>query len=134
MTKRKETSQPEEMLLMRSLRDMNLSKLVADDIPLFQGLLTDIFPKITNPPKKRYPEIEEMVPKVMEEFGTLVESPEFSLKIIQLYETYLVRHGYMLVGPSGAGKTTIMKILIETITKNGTQTRLTRLNPKAITS
>jgi dynein heavy chain len=33
------------MLLMRSLRDMNLSKLVADDIALFNGLLMDIFPK-----------------------------------------------------------------------------------------
>jgi len=33
------------MLLMRSLRDMNLSKLVADDIALFNGLLSDIFPK-----------------------------------------------------------------------------------------
>lgn len=44
-SKRQELSAPEEMLLMRSLRDMNLSKLVADDIPLFNGLLADIFPK-----------------------------------------------------------------------------------------
>ena len=44
-TKREETKSDEEMLLMRSLRDMNLSKLVADDIPLFNGLLLDIFPK-----------------------------------------------------------------------------------------
>jgi len=44
-TKRFETKSDEEMLLMRSLRDMNLSKLVADDIPLFNGLLLDIFPK-----------------------------------------------------------------------------------------
>ena len=44
-TKRLEQKSDEEMLLMRSLRDMNLSKLVADDIPLFNGLLADIFPR-----------------------------------------------------------------------------------------
>lgn len=30
---------------MRSLRDMNMSKLVFDDISLFEGLLRDIFPR-----------------------------------------------------------------------------------------
>jgi dynein heavy chain len=42
------------MLMMRSLRDMNLSKFVADDIPLFNALLADIFPKVTNVPKMTY--------------------------------------------------------------------------------
>lgn len=43
----------------------------------------------------------------------------------------------MLVGPSGTGKTTIMKILTECIGRtpsNPTPTRLIRMNPKAITS
>jgi len=40
-----EPGSEEEMLLMRSLRDMNMSKLVFDDIGLFKGLLLDIFPK-----------------------------------------------------------------------------------------
>jgi dynein heavy chain len=44
-TKRVEFKSDEEMLLMRSLRDMNKSKLVADDNMLFKGLLLDIFPK-----------------------------------------------------------------------------------------
>lgn len=44
-TKRMEPGSEEEMLLMRSLRDMNMSKLVFDDIGLFKGLLLDIFPK-----------------------------------------------------------------------------------------
>lgn len=54
------------MILMRSLRDMNLSKLVADDIPLFNGLLLDIFPKQTSVPKKNYPEVEKKIPEILE--------------------------------------------------------------------
>lgn len=70
------------MLLMRSLRDMNLSKLVADDIPLFNGLLVDIFPKITNPPKKRYEDVEKKIPKIMDDSSYLMNSDSFMLKII----------------------------------------------------
>jgi len=57
-TKRKELKSDEEMLMMRSLRDMNLSKFVADDIPLFNSLLADIFPKVTNVPKMVYKDVE----------------------------------------------------------------------------
>jgi dynein heavy chain len=46
------------MLIMRSLRDMNLSKFVADDIPLFLSLLADIFPKLGAVAKKSYPDVE----------------------------------------------------------------------------
>lgn len=40
---------------------MNLSKFVADDIPLFNSLLQDIFPKQKNVPKKTYPEVEKKI-------------------------------------------------------------------------
>ena len=29
---------------MRALRDMNMPKFVFDDVPLFYGLITDLFP------------------------------------------------------------------------------------------
>lgn len=40
----------------------------------------------------------------------------------------------MLVGPTGSGKTTIMRILTEALTKLGTRTAIVRMNPKAITA
>lgn len=32
-------------------------------------------------------------------------------KVIQLYETMIVRWGVMLVGPTGGGKTAILKVI-----------------------
>ncbi len=59
---REETDSPnEELLLMRTLRDMNLSKLVAEDVPLFSALLKDIFPRVENPGKKTYEQIERKI-------------------------------------------------------------------------
>jgi dynein heavy chain len=67
--KRQEHKAEEEMLMMRSLRDMNLSKFVADDIPLFLSLLADIFPKQTSVPKKSYPEVEAQIKNSIEKKG-----------------------------------------------------------------
>jgi len=55
----------EEMIMARTLRDMNLSKLVSQDIPLFESLLRDIFPNQLNIPKKVYKEIEGACREVM---------------------------------------------------------------------
>jgi len=48
----------EEMIMARTLRDMNLSKFVAQDQPLFHQLLKDIFPLQTNIPTKSYTDVE----------------------------------------------------------------------------
>lgn len=51
-------------------------------------------------------------------------------KCIQLYETYLVRHGIMLVGPAGSGKTAICECLAAALTELGTKHVCWRMNPK----
>jgi len=131
-TKRKEPKNDEEMLLMRSLRDMNLSKLVSDDIPLFNSLLTDIFPNQKNVPKMNYPFIENGIKEQVEKKGLIYYEP-WILKNIQLYETFSVRHGFMLIGPTGSGKSTCMAALTDCMSEQGTPYKLAKLNPKAIT-
>lgn len=42
--KRQYSDMPEDVVLMRALRDMNMPKFVFDDVPLFYGLINDLFP------------------------------------------------------------------------------------------
>ena len=130
---REEPNSGEEMLMMRTLRDMNLSKLVAEDVPLFNALLQDIFPKQSEPKKKTYPEEEKKIQEKIN-VNNLIGYPPWVLKVIQLYETSLVRHGFMMVGPVGSGKSTIINILTECLSEIKIKHTLTRLNPKAFTS
>ncbi|KFH02717.1 putative dynein gamma chain, flagellar outer arm [Toxoplasma gondii VAND] len=132
-TKRTDPDADEEMLLMRTLRDMNLSKLVADDVPLFLSLLRDIFPKQADPPKKLYSEVESAVVATIAK-NKLLLSDEFLTKVMQLYETSTVRHGFMLVGPTCSGKSEIASTLATALTSIGIPTRSVVMNPKAITA
>jgi dynein heavy chain len=93
---------------------MNLSKFVAQDQPLFASLIKDIFPRQTNIPTKTYKSVEDAVKAHIQRVN-LINKPQWFLKVIQLYETAQVRHGFMLVGAAGCGKTQIMNTLTESL-------------------
>lgn len=49
---------------MRALRDMNLPKFVFEDVPLFLGLISDLFPGL-DCPRVRYPSFNDAVEGVL---------------------------------------------------------------------
>jgi len=123
----------EHMLMMRTLRDMNLSKLDHDDVSLFIELLHDLFPNTKDPEKRRYDREEEALRKVIEDNG-LIHHDTWVEKIVQLYETSLVRHGLMMVGQAGGGKSMAIKMLLEALSLTHEKHSIVRLNAKAVTT
>ncbi|XP_058810344.1 dynein axonemal heavy chain 8 [Phymastichus coffea] len=130
--KRAHPGESEETTLMRVLRDMNLSKLVDEDEPLFLSLIDDMFPgiKLTT---QSYKDLQRAIANATDVLK-IINHPEWNLKTIQLYETSLVRHGLMVLGPTGSGKTQCMWTLMRALTELGQPHKEVRMNPKAITA
>ncbi|KAJ3281611.1 Dynein heavy chain 6, axonemal [Borealophlyctis nickersoniae] len=113
--KRSNPELSEDVVLIRSLRDSNLPKFLVEDIGLFKGILSDLFPgvEVTD---RDYGELVAVVKEVMTE-RKLEVVEGFVNRVCQLYDTNRIRHGVMLVGPTGGGKTTCYQVLQEACTR-----------------
>ena len=137
--KRAEPNLNEEVVLIRAMRDSNVPKFLLDDLPLFGALIGDLFPGVLIPDSD-YGDLQTQIEKSLLDLG-FQKVPELVTKVIQLFETFNVRFGVMLVGLTGSGKTTCYEVLQHTMSTlrkinhidqrfQDTQTYI--LNPKCI--
>ncbi|KAK3257150.1 hypothetical protein CYMTET_33753, partial [Cymbomonas tetramitiformis] len=136
--KREFPEDDEEVLLLRGLMDVNVPKFLSHDLPLFAGIISDLFPGVKKPDVD-YSELEGACKEAAKDLK-LQLVPVFFEKIIQLYEMTIVRHGLMLVGPTMGGKTCNYRTLSRAMTKLNKagstqfqQVQVVCLNPKSIT-
>lgn len=123
----------EQEILIQSISETIVPKLVGDDVPLLSSLLSDVFPGVAYKAAN--------LDALMERIGTVCSQRHlvcnvdsvWRAKIIQLYQIQKISHGLMLVGPSGTGKTQAWQVLLSSMHKlDGTESVSYIIDPKAI--
>eukprot|EP00397_Hematodinium_sp_SG-2012_P000045 GEMP01000045.1.p1 GENE.GEMP01000045.1~~GEMP01000045.1.p1 ORF type:complete len:3312 (+),score=740.25 GEMP01000045.1:2269-12204(+) len=112
--KRESADLDEDVLLIRAMRDSNVPKFLADDLPLFFAIVSDLFPGV-EVPYINYGELETSVQLVMVREGYQKHASLVG-KVIQLYETLQVRFGVTLVGHTLGGKSVCFRTLAGALT------------------
>ncbi|PVD38438.1 hypothetical protein C0Q70_01053 [Pomacea canaliculata] len=130
--KRGDRARPEDQVLMRALRDFNVPKIVVEDMPVFMGLIGDLFPAL-DVPRKRDLELEKNIHKATVQVSLQPED-NFILKCVQLQELFEVRHSVFLLGPAGCGKSKVWTTLQRTYKNLGRKPTSVILDPKSVSN
>ncbi|KAF9140779.1 hypothetical protein BGX30_005985 [Mortierella sp. GBA39] len=124
-------SVPEQEILIQSIRETVVPKLVADDISILMGLLKDVFPGVDYVPVSLQPlraAIKDICAK-----RRLVVGDLWLEKILQLYQIQRIHHGLMMVGPSGSGKSNAWQVLLSALEAvEGVEGQSYVIDPKAM--
>lgn len=108
-----------------------IPKLVAEDMPVFKDILQDTFPGSEMAQMENEDARAEII-KVCET-KNVVAAESFIQKILQLKQVMEMRHGVMVVGPVGTGKSTALSVLLEVLENlDGVKGSMYTIDPKAI--
>eukprot|EP01053_Blabericola_migrator_P008291 Blabericola_migrator_1__8290@NODE_42_length_17171_cov_64_374065_g38_i0_p1_GENE_NODE_42_length_17171_cov_64_374065_g38_i0NODE_42_length_17171_cov_64_374065_g38_i0_p1_ORF_typecomplete_len4774_score977_70AAA_6/PF12774_7/1_1e148AAA_6/PF12774_7/8_3e02AAA_6/PF12774_7/17DHC_N2/PF08393_13/2_5e03DHC_N2/PF08393_13/7_2e118AAA_8/PF12780_7/1_4e03AAA_8/PF12780_7/1_4e03AAA_8/PF12780_7/27AAA_8/PF12780_7/8_4e92DHC_N1/PF08385_12/1_5e89DHC_N1/PF08385_12/65DHC_N1/PF08385_12/1_8e03DHC_N1/PF08385_12/2_2e02DHC_N1/PF08 len=121
----------ERKIILRSVCDSLVPKLVQNDVPRLQSILSSVFPGAETVP------VEEAI--LESEIGRLCAQqhyepePTWVQKVLQLYQIQKLNHGVMLVGPTGVGKSSGWQILLAAMERVDSTKGLSYvIDPKAL--
>jgi len=115
----------EQEILIQSIMESFVPRLISEDLPLLQSLLSDVFPGVRYEPVQ-VARLREEVKRVCEEQHLVwdmanaegsggAEANSWLEKVMQLHSISNLNHGLMMVGPSGSGKSTAWRVLLKAL-------------------
>ncbi len=128
--KRDYPTMPEDVILMKAMKDINLPKFTKDDSLLFEGLVKDLFPELDTSLDDNQ-DFKNFVKRIATDLKFEVLDAQV-IKVIQMYEVMKIRHSTLISGPPMSGKSCILDIIKKT-TEEINKTLITTyiVNPKA---
>uniref|UniRef100_A0A8C3ASK7 Cytoplasmic dynein 1 heavy chain 1 n=1 Tax=Cyclopterus lumpus TaxID=8103 RepID=A0A8C3ASK7_CYCLU len=128
---------PEQEILIQSVCETMVPKLVAEDIPLLFSLLSDVFPGVQYMGGEMTALREELKKVCAEMYLTYGDGDDVGSmwveKVLQLFQITQINHGLMMVGPSGSGKSMAWRVLLKALERlEGIEGVAHIIDPKAI--
>ena len=108
--KRANPDMTEDVVLIKAMRDSNLPKFLAEDVPLFRAILVDLFPGV-DVPMDDYGALETAIRDELAARGLQNNIEAQIAKIIQLHDMVRIRFGVTIVGPACGGKSTAYQVM-----------------------
>jgi len=111
----------EQEILIQSICETMVPKLVAEDIPLLHSLMSDVFPSVKyigNEMQQLRAELKKVCNEDHLVYGEGLDSGAMWIdKVLQVYQISCIHHGLMMVGPSGSGKSTAWRALLKALAR-----------------
>ena len=109
----------DDQVVILAMKDMNVAKMTEPDLPLFNGIVSDLFPDIDTP-NIDYSKFKAAIEAELAAHN-LQSTVHTTSKVIQLFETKNSRHSVVLVGCTQSGKTSIWQTLKRAMTRIANQ-------------
>ena len=121
----------ERKVLIQGACNNILPKLIAGDLDVFTSILEEVFPgsEIT---KMENEELRGKIDAICKT-SSYIPADQWVQKILQLKMVIEMRHGIMIVGPSGSGKSSALRTLMKGLEEeDGVKGEMYMIDPKAI--